>query len=90
MARSKATVEDRSCEPERRIIQLGENQSLKWRADSAEVLVIEIPSRLQDAAKPPCKVASAFRIEDQLAGYESGRCSIARFSRPRTEIPLAS
>jgi hypothetical protein len=46
-------------------------------------LVIEIPSRLQDEAKPPCKVASAFRIEDQQAWYESGRCSITRFSRPR-------
>jgi hypothetical protein len=51
MARSKAAVEDRSCEPEYKIIQLGENQSLKWRADSAEGLVIEIPSGLQDEAK---------------------------------------
>jgi len=51
MARSKAAVEDHSCEPEYKIIQLGENQSLKWRADSAEGLVIEIPSCLQDEAK---------------------------------------
>ncbi len=36
---------------EYKIIQLGENQSLKWRADSAEGLVIEIPSGLQDEAK---------------------------------------
>ena len=74
MARSEATVEDRSCEPEYKIIQLGENPSLKWRADSAEGLVIEIPSALQDEAKRPYKVAWAFRIEDQHAWDESGRC----------------
>jgi Alpha-L-fucosidase C-terminal domain len=90
MARSEATVEDRSCAPECKIIQLGENQSLKWHADSAEGLVIEIPSGLQDEANRPCKVAWAFRIEDQQAWCESGRCSITPFSHPRTEIPLVS
>lgn len=57
MARSEATVEDRSCEPEYKIIQFGEKQSLKWRADNAEGSVIEIPSALQDEAKRPCEVA---------------------------------
>jgi hypothetical protein len=44
---------------------------VKWRADSAEGLVIEIASGLQDEAKRPCKAARAFRIEDEQAWDES-------------------
>jgi alpha-L-fucosidase len=50
-----------------KITLLGVNESLKWHDDTAEGLVIEIPSALQDEAKRPGKVAWAFRIEGEKA-----------------------
>jgi hypothetical protein len=87
MARSKATVEDRSCEPEHKIIQLGENQSLKWRADSAEVLVIEIPSRLQDAAKPPCKVVGLQKLKTSWRGTNRDAVPSRGSAAPERRFP---
>jgi alpha-L-fucosidase len=46
-----------------KIYMLGVERPMKWRMDGSEVLVIEIPGKLQAKANRPCRQAYAFKIE---------------------------
>jgi len=49
--------------PGSKVRLLGVSGALDWRQDAARGLVIQLPERLQDEARRPCRQAYAFKVE---------------------------